>query len=98
MTDAPQSEELSPLQKAAYALKEMRARLDAAEGALREPIAIVGMGAKSVFEMGFDMQSAACVESVDQCDRALVTNCENVACCLGPIRPSNASIDACIWS
>ena len=46
MTDAPQSEELSPLQKAAYALKEMRARLDAAEGALREPIAIVGMGGR----------------------------------------------------
>ncbi len=46
MTDTPQSNELSRLQKAAYALKEMRARLDDAEGAQREPIAIVGMSGR----------------------------------------------------
>jgi len=46
MTDTPESSELSRLQKAAYALKEMRARLDVAEGALREPIAIVGMSGR----------------------------------------------------
>ena len=46
MADTPQGNELSRLQKAAYALKEMRARLDAAEGAQREPIAIVGMSGR----------------------------------------------------
>ena len=35
--------ELTPLQKAALAIKELRAKLDAAEGAQREPLAIVGM-------------------------------------------------------
>ncbi|MFA7238800.1 MAG: beta-ketoacyl synthase N-terminal-like domain-containing protein [Sulfuricellaceae bacterium] len=38
--------DLSPLQKAALAMKELRAKLDAAEGAQREPIAIVGMGCR----------------------------------------------------
>lgn len=38
--------ELSPLQKAALVVKELRARLDAAEGAQREAIAIVGMGCR----------------------------------------------------
>lgn len=35
---------LTPLQKAVVALKETRARLDAAEQAKKEPVAIVGMG------------------------------------------------------
>ena len=38
--------ELSPLQRAALAVKELRARLDASEAAAREPIAIVGMGCR----------------------------------------------------
>ncbi len=37
-------EQLSPLQKAVFALKELRAQLDAAEEARTEPIAIVGLG------------------------------------------------------
>ncbi|HKF49641.1 MAG TPA: type I polyketide synthase [Terracidiphilus sp.] len=37
---------LTPLQRAAFALKEMRARLDAAEQARSEPIAIIGMGCR----------------------------------------------------
>ncbi|AUX31976.1 MULTISPECIES: type I polyketide synthase [Sorangium] len=36
------SDELSPLQSALFALKKMRARLDAIERARREPIAVVG--------------------------------------------------------
>ena len=39
-------EQLSPLQRATVALKEMRARLDAAERARRDPIAIVGMACR----------------------------------------------------
>lgn len=38
--------DLSPLQKAALAMKGLRAKLDAVEGAQREPIAIVGMGCR----------------------------------------------------
>lgn len=38
--------ELSPLQKAALAIKELRARLDAVESAQREPMAIVGMSCR----------------------------------------------------
>jgi len=41
---APQ--ELTPLQKAALAIKELRARLDAAEAARVEPIALVGMACR----------------------------------------------------
>jgi amino acid adenylation domain-containing protein len=37
---------LSPLQRAAVALKEMRARLDAGERARREPVAILGMACR----------------------------------------------------
>lgn len=37
---------LTPLQKAAMALREMRARLDAAEGAARAPIAIIGVSGR----------------------------------------------------
>ncbi len=40
------TEQLSPLQKAAYALKEMRAKLDALERAQNEPIAIIGMACR----------------------------------------------------
>jgi acyl transferase domain-containing protein len=40
------SEQLSPLQKAAYALKEMRSKLDAMERSQNEPIAIIGMGCR----------------------------------------------------
>jgi malonyl CoA-acyl carrier protein transacylase len=39
-------EQLSPLQRAALALKEMRTKLDAIESAQNEPIAIVGMGCR----------------------------------------------------
>src|SRR5581483_12172641 len=39
-------EQLSPLQKAVLALKEMRARLDAVEQARSEPIAVVGLGCR----------------------------------------------------
>ena len=47
MTDTPQSsEQPSRLQKAAYALKEMRAELDAVKQSQREPIAIVGMSGR----------------------------------------------------
>ncbi|ACK67007.1 Erythronolide synthase [Rippkaea orientalis PCC 8801] len=38
--------QLSPLQKAALAVKEMRAKLEAMEESLGEPIAIVGMGCR----------------------------------------------------
>jgi len=38
--------ELSPLQKAALAIKELRARLDSVEGAQLEPIALIGMGCR----------------------------------------------------
>lgn len=38
--------ELSPLQKAALAIKELRARLDAAEAARSEPVALVGMACR----------------------------------------------------
>lgn len=41
-----QTTELSALQRAALALKEMRARLDALENARQEPIAIIGMGCR----------------------------------------------------
>ncbi|HEY7494004.1 MAG TPA: beta-ketoacyl synthase N-terminal-like domain-containing protein, partial [Candidatus Tectomicrobia bacterium] len=37
---------LSPLQRALFALKETRARLEAIEGAQTEPIAIIGMGCR----------------------------------------------------
>jgi len=39
-------EKLSPLQKAAYALKEMRSKLDAMERTQNEPIAIIGMSGR----------------------------------------------------
>ncbi len=39
-------DQMSPLQRAAYALKETRSKLDAIEGAQREPIAIIGMGCR----------------------------------------------------
>ena len=41
-----QSAELAALQRAALAIKELRARLDALENARQEPIAIVGMGCR----------------------------------------------------
>ena len=42
----PSHGKLSPLQKAALAVKELRARLDAVEGAQHEPVAIVGMACR----------------------------------------------------
>ncbi|MCB0207974.1 MAG: SDR family NAD(P)-dependent oxidoreductase [Anaerolineae bacterium] len=39
-------DQLSPLQRATYALKEMRKRLDAVEQARTEPIAIIGLGCR----------------------------------------------------
>lgn len=45
-TRAERLEQLSPLQKAALAIKELRARLDQHDGAAREPIAIVGLGCR----------------------------------------------------
>ncbi|MBI1357394.1 MAG: SDR family NAD(P)-dependent oxidoreductase [Acidobacteria bacterium] len=42
----PGSEPLSPLKRALIALQELRARLDSAESAKREPIAIVGAGCR----------------------------------------------------
>ncbi len=39
-------EKLTPLQRAAFALKEMRSKLDSLEQAKSEPIAIVGMGCR----------------------------------------------------
>ncbi|HEV2150033.1 MAG TPA: type I polyketide synthase, partial [Longimicrobiaceae bacterium] len=44
MTSTP--DELTPLQRALLAVKEMRARLEAVERAQREPIAIVGIGCR----------------------------------------------------
>jgi len=41
---AERLEQLSPLQKAALAIKELRARLDQQEGAVREPIGHRGSG------------------------------------------------------
>ena len=46
--------ELSPLQKAALAIKELRTRLDAAESAAREPIAIIGMACRFPAADGLD--------------------------------------------
>lgn len=43
---AERLEQLSPLQKAALAIKELRARLQQQELAAREPIAIVGLGCR----------------------------------------------------
>jgi acyl transferase domain-containing protein len=40
------TEQLTPLQRAAYAVKEMRAKLDAIERAQTEPIAIIGMSCR----------------------------------------------------
>ena len=39
-------DQLTPLQRAAFALKDLRARLDASERSRTEPIAIVGMGCR----------------------------------------------------
>ena len=47
MSNASESiNQLSPLQRAAFALKEMRSKLDAIEKSQTEPIAIVGMGCR----------------------------------------------------
>ncbi|MDP7340221.1 MAG: beta-ketoacyl synthase N-terminal-like domain-containing protein, partial [Vicinamibacterales bacterium] len=47
MSDAtPDIRRLSPLQRAAFAVREMRVRLDRVEAARREPIAVVGMGCR----------------------------------------------------
>ena len=47
MTDAfSDMRRLSPLQRAAFAVREMRVRLDRAEAAPREPIAVVGIGCR----------------------------------------------------
>ncbi len=51
---AERIEQLSPLQKAALAIKELRARLDHVEGAAREPVAIVGMGCRFPQADGLD--------------------------------------------
>ena len=42
----PDLRQLSPLQRAAFAVREMRLRLDQAEAARREPIAVVGIGCR----------------------------------------------------
>lgn len=47
--------QLSPLQRAAFALKEMRSKLDAIEKSQSEPIAIVGMSCR--FPGGKDLES-----------------------------------------
>ncbi len=39
-------EQLTPLQRAALVIKQLRARLDAVEQARIEPIAIIGMGCR----------------------------------------------------
>jgi 3-oxoacyl-(acyl-carrier-protein) synthase/SAM-dependent methyltransferase len=44
--DMSSNDELSPVKRALIQLKEMRARVDAAERALHEPIAIVGLGCR----------------------------------------------------
>jgi malonyl CoA-acyl carrier protein transacylase len=44
--NSPPYTELSPLQRAVIALKEMRAKLDAIENAQTEPIAIIGMSCR----------------------------------------------------
>src|SRR4051794_38460916 len=47
MSDLPaELEQLSPLQRAVFALKKMRSKLDALEQAKTEPIAIIGMGCR----------------------------------------------------
>jgi acyl transferase domain-containing protein/SAM-dependent methyltransferase len=46
MTARPATDELSPLKRAIVELREMRARLDEAERARTEPIAVVGMGCR----------------------------------------------------
>ena len=46
MSHSERIEQLSPLQKAVLALKEMRARLDAVEQARSEPVAVVGIGCR----------------------------------------------------
>jgi len=43
---SPDLRQLSPLQRAAFAVREMRLRLDQAEAARREPIAVVGIGCR----------------------------------------------------
>lgn len=43
---AERIEQLSPLQKAALVIKELRAKLDQVDSAAREPIAIVGVGCR----------------------------------------------------
>jgi acyl transferase domain-containing protein len=44
--ESANQEQLSPLQRAAYALKEMRAKLDALERRETEPVAIIGMSCR----------------------------------------------------
>ena len=44
--DASQTAELSPLKRALLAIEDMQAKLDAAERARREPIAVVGIGCR----------------------------------------------------
>ena len=46
MSNSERIEQLSPLQKAVLALKEMRARLDTIEQARSEPVAVVGIGCR----------------------------------------------------
>ena len=47
MTRTPEiTDELTPLQRAVYALQKMRAKLDAIERSRTEPIAIIGMGCR----------------------------------------------------
>ena len=46
MSEATSKEQLTPLQRAVLALKEMRARLDALERAQTEPIAVIGMACR----------------------------------------------------
>src|ERR1700722_5636937 len=46
MTETPATAELSPLKRALVAIGDMRSRLDAADAASHEPIAIVGMACR----------------------------------------------------